>query len=197
MPGPFCFPGFSSFFSHLSAPAQTLFSSRRVGGTWGDRCCCAASWSTCKMQGSGAPQRGQSPAWFSRLICLCCQKSAMAHFSNVFSLGTALGTCRLSSVLLSQHLKLSPSALKSVFLSLWTCRAFPAPPCQSGALRQRTESCLLQIYWRWGLQAWCLRDEGLHNWLSSVLVLSPHLFWRCFGLMHSFNHIWQLGTRSP
>lgn len=45
-------------------------------------------------------KKEQSPAWFPRIICLHCQKSAMTKFPKVFSLESALLTWALVAFLL-------------------------------------------------------------------------------------------------
>lgn len=148
-------------------------------------------------------RKEQSPALFTHIICIHCQKWAMANFSGVFSLESALLTWAFVFFLLfsadtsSCHLLL----WNLCFSAVWPCQAFPTPPCQSRFLRWHTESCVIQFYWRWQFQAWCLRERRSAQLIFLCLGACPLTFSAHFGLMHSYNQIWQRGKilriRSP
>lgn len=75
---------------------------------------------------------------------------------------------------------------------VWLCQTLRTPPCQSRALRQHKASRLIQFYWRWQFQAWCLRDQRPAQLICLCLGACP--LTSSADVLGSFNYVmWQWG----
>lgn len=140
-------------------------------------------------------KKESSPALFPHVICLHCQKSAMDNFSKVLSLVTwALVFFLLffSSNTSGCHLLLS----NLCFSAVWPRQAFSTSPRQSGALRQCTESHLVQFYWRWQFQAWNLREQRSAQLIFLCLGAWPWPLLQMFGALSIRCDQWDKILRS-
>lgn len=97
-------------------------------------------------------KKKQPPALLPHIICFHCPKSAMAKFSEVFSLERALLTWALVFSLLFFFLDTSSCHVmlwNLCFSAVWPCQAFPTPPCHTRAVRtayrKLSNSVLLEV----------------------------------------------------
>ena len=140
------FAAFSSTFllpDRFSSPAgESVGSGDILAAVQPSEAC--ANW-----RGQVPLKKEQSPALFPHVICLHCQKCWFLQSLLSWECFADLGICLLSSVVLSRHLQLPPSALKSVLLSCLALSSFPnttlSVKSSETAYRKLSNSVLLEM----------------------------------------------------